>query len=59
MDFLTWNGSTDLLYALLDKVEQLFDSNFKIRICIDTQVNFLQLFSENRRGSLYTRCSRD
>ena len=59
MGFLTWNAPTDLLYALFDKVEQLFDSNIKLGIHIDIKVNFLQLFIENRRGSLYTRCSRD
>ena len=58
MGFLTWNASTDLLYALFDKVEKLFDSNIKLRRHIDIKVNFLQLFIENRRGSLYTRCSR-
>ena len=59
MGILTWSGSTDLLHALLDKVEQLFDSNIKLRIYIDIKVNFLQLFTENQRDSLYTRCSRD
>ena len=58
MGFLIWNGSTDLLHTLFEKVEQLFDSNIKIRICIDVQVNFLQLFIEDQRGSLYTHCSR-
>ena len=59
MDFLTWNGSTNFLHALFDKVEKLFDSNIKLRIRIDIQVNFLQHFIENRCGSLYTHCPRD